>query len=345
MWDNARMAAKSRTASKKVGFHRLIDEFPAKHVLVVGDLVADHYIYGETERVSREAPVLIVRHESSEVKLGGAANAAANARGLGGKVTALGVLGRDEMGDTIRRLFKDAGITVAGVSSNQVPTETKTRILAGGSSTTRQQMLRLDRAIDGPLPPKVIAELGRSIQRAAQDVDAILVSDYGGGVIGEATRKVLEQLARDGMPICVDSRYALTSYRGFTLMKPNIPELEALVGHPVRTEGDLLYAGREAMRVMDCRSLIVTRGRHGMTIFNDDGDVEMIPVFGNEQAVDVTGAGDTVGAALTLGLATRARLTDAARIANVAGGLVVQKQGTAVIGSNEVRRALGLREA
>src|SRR5687767_13853395 len=152
--------------------------FPRRRVLVVGDLVADHYIYGQTDRVSREAPVLVVGYESSEVKLGGGANAAANARALGGQVTAVGILGRDEMGQALRGLFRSAGIQLRAASSDAVQTETKTRILAGGLNTTRQQMLRLDRGNRGPLPAKLRMELHRLIAEAAREADAVVVSDY-----------------------------------------------------------------------------------------------------------------------------------------------------------------------
>src|SRR5262245_3204724 len=159
-----------------------VHRFPRRKVLVLGDLVADHYIYGQTDRVSREAPVLIVNHESSEVKLGGGANAAANARSLGGQVTAVGVVGPDEMGRELKRLFRASGISLKAAGAAGVQTETKTRILAGGLNTTRQQMIRLDRGNRGPLPARVRQELARRVAQAARGADAVVVSDYGAGV-------------------------------------------------------------------------------------------------------------------------------------------------------------------
>lgn len=318
----------------------LLAQFPRRRVLVVGDLVADHYIYGQTERVSREAPVLIVRYESAEVKLGGAANAAANARSLGGQVTVVGAVGTDDMGAALKRLFRSEKIRVQAVSSAQVETETKTRILAGGVSTTRQQMLRLDRGGSTPLPRQVRTALVRNIREAAASADAVLVSDYGAGVIGEEVREVLRGLARDGLPVCVDSRYSLRDFHGFTVCKPNEPELESLIGAPLRTDAELIAAGRTLVKSLGCGALIVTRGRRGMAVFDAKGDVELIPVHGQAEAVDVTGAGDTVIATLTLALAAGAGFTDAARLANVAGSLVVQKQGTATIQADELEREL-----
>lgn len=310
--------------------------FPKRRVLVVGDFVADHYIYGQTERVSREAPVLIVRYEKSDVKLGGGANAAANVRSMGGQVTALGILGNDEMGDALRSHFKAAGIRVLSPSGKGLATETKTRILAGGINTTRQQMLRLDRTAQGPLPARVRMELRKLILEGAKSADAVVVSDYGAGVLNDETRSTLRQLAADGLPVCVDSRYALRDFAGFTVCKPNEPELQALTGLVVSDDASLLTAGHKAMAMLKCQALLVTRGRNGMAIFDAHGNVEHLPVYGSEEAVDVTGAGDTVIAALTLALAAGASVVDAAKVANVAGGVVVMKPGTATVSHREL---------
>ncbi len=315
----------------------LTRSFPRRRVLVVGDLVADHYIYGQTDRVSREAPVLIVRWENSEVKLGGGANAAANVRSLGGQVTTVGAVGRDEMGRSLKRLFREADIRVQAVAG--VETETKTRIYAGGINTTRQQMLRVDRGMRAALPSRVRKGLARAVRDAAKDVDAVLVSDYGAGVVSEEVREVLRGLAGEGLPICVDSRYQLRQFAGFSLCKPNEPELQQLTGMVIRDEGDLIRAGHEVQRALGCRTLVVTRGRSGMVVFDGD-DVELVPVHGAAEAVDVTGAGDTVIAALTLALAAGSNVVDAARLANVAGALVVQKQGTATVSRDELIREL-----
>ncbi|HYX92405.1 MAG TPA: PfkB family carbohydrate kinase [Myxococcaceae bacterium] len=312
--------------------------FARRKILVVGDLVVDHYIYGQTDRVSREAPVLIVRHERDEVKLGGGANAAANVRSLGGRVCAVGAVGRDAMGAALRRLCEGAGIELRGVSG--VPTETKTRIYAGGINTTRQQMLRLDRGARSELPARVRKSLARAVQAAVRETDAVLISDYGAGVLGPEVRDVLRAASQDGIPICVDSRYQLKAFSGFFVCKPNEPELQLITGIPIRDEDDLLRAGREALRLLGCRALVVTRGRSGMAVFQDGGKAELLAVHGHAEAVDVTGAGDTVIAALTLALAAGAGVVDAARLANVAGALAVQKQGTATISREELVREL-----
>jgi D-glycero-beta-D-manno-heptose-7-phosphate kinase len=314
----------------------LLDAFAGRHVLVVGDLVADEYVYGQTDRVSREAPVLVVRHESSEVKLGGAANAAANARALGASVTVVGALGDDAMGDAVRQLLQGAGI---GLAEARVPhTETKTRILAGGINTTRQQMLRVDRGNAPPLPPQVAQALVAQLSTAAAAADVILVSDYGGGVVVEAVRAELHRLAGHTR-VCVDSRFGLQQLAGFHAAKPNEPELQALTGLPVTGDEELLRAGAAAREMLGCAALLLTRGRQGMVLF-EKAKHTPIAVHGARDAVDVTGAGDTVMATFTLALAAGAQALEAARLANVAGALVVQKQGTATVQLAELRAEL-----
>jgi len=315
-----------------------LNRFKNVRVLVVGDLVADHYVYGQTERVSREAPVLIVRHERDEVKLGGGANVAANARALGAQVTALGVLGADEMGTAMRVLFKAQDIAL--VASESEVTETKTRVLAGGLSTSRQQMLRIDRGLTGPMSEKVSQRLEKSLVAPLARADVVIVSDYGAGVLTPGVRTLLQGAAARGAKVCVDSRFSLVAYRGFTVCKPNEPELAVLTGMPVRSEAELTAAASRALELLDCQVLVVTRGRHGMSVFPRRGRPTFIAPTGQEDAVDVTGAGDTVSASFALAFGSGASAVDAARLANVAGSLVVQKQGTATVSLAELRAAL-----
>ena len=316
----------------------LLKRFPQVRVLVVGDLLADQYIYGQTERISREAPVLIVRHEREELKLGGGANAAANARALGAKVTAIGVLGRDELGRQMTALFKSTGISLRAVTS--AVTESRTRVLAGGQSTTRQQMLRLDRGVLGPLPEKLRASLAVQVLQAGLEADVVMVSDYGAGVLCEETRSALRAVAHKGVPVCVDSRFGLTDFAGLTVCKPNEPELAAFTAMPIRNDAELLAAGKVAQKRLACRVLLVTRGRRGMTLFEKGARPVHLPVYGSEEAVDVTGAGDTVSATFALALGAGGSPFEAARLANIAGALVVQKQGTATVTRPELAREL-----
>ncbi len=314
--------------------------FPKVRVVVLGDLVADHYLYGQTERISREAPVLIVRHERDEVKLGGAANAAANARALGGQVTAVGVLGSDEMGRAVKALFEAQGIAVEAVSARGVRTESKMRILAGGLSTSRQQMLRVDRGSVGPLPVAVRRSLALRLEQAAKRADVVVVSDYGAGVVCDETRAVIRAIASRGVPVCVDSRFALSEFGGVTVCKPNEPELETLTGLPVGSDREVDRAASAALERLGCQVLLVTRGRKGMVVYERGQRPVRLPVHGPEDAVDVTGAGDTVIATFALAVGAGDSFLEAARLANVAGGIVVQKPGTATVTRPELSREL-----
>jgi rfaE bifunctional protein kinase chain/domain len=314
-----------------------VKRFSAVRAVVVGDLVADQYIYGQTERISREAPVLIVRHEREEVQLGGAANVAANVAALGAKVTVVGGVGRDAPGEALKGLFLKAGIRLRQVVAPT--TETKTRVLAGGLSTTRQQMIRIDRGAVEPLPEKVRRSLGAQVRAALKTCDVAIVSDYGAGVICDETRHELLKFARSGL-LCVDSRFALRSLKGATLCKPNEPELQALTQLPVGSDAEFVRAAKRALSILDCETLLVTRGRKGMALFQKSGAPLELPVYGPPEAVDVTGAGDTVIAAYAVAIGAGASAGDAARLANVAGGLKVQKLGTATVSRSELLSAL-----
>jgi D-glycero-beta-D-manno-heptose-7-phosphate kinase len=315
----------------------LLPAFPRAEVVVVGDYVADEYVYGETDRVSREAPVLIVRYESSELKAGGAGNAAQNLAALGVKVRAVGVVGDDALGTALLDELEAGGVDVSGLLRVRGrPTEAKTRILAGGRSTRRQQMLRLDRAAPAALPPAVEKKLLKELERAGRRADAVLASDYGSGTVGDAGIEVLRRVKRAGTPVCVDSRYNLRAYTGLTMVKPNEVELETASGVSLAQPGGVEKAARALLRRVSCDVLLVTRGRNGMSVFRPGVAPVHLAAHGSRDAVDVTGAGDTVAATFSAGLAAGGDAVAAARLANVAGALVVQKPGTATISREEL---------
>lgn len=319
----------------------LVGAFPRTEVAVIGDLVADEYVYGETDRVSREAPVLIVRWESSELKAGGAGNAAQNLAALGVKVRVIGTVGDDPLGAALLDELEEGGIDVSGVVQVRGrKTEAKTRILAGGRSTRRQQMIRLDRAPAEPLPEAAVRKVVRELQRAGRRADAILASDYGSGAVGDEAIDALRRLKKAGTPVCVDSRYNLPAYTGLTMVKPNEVELETASGVSLARPGGLERAARTLMKRVDCDVLLVTRGRNGMSVFRRGEPPVHIPAHGSQDAVDVTGAGDTVAATFSAGLAACGDPVAAARLANVAGSLVVQKPGTATVGRDELAAEL-----
>lgn len=318
----------------------IVRQMAQVRAVFVGDLVADQYLFGETERISREAPVLIVRYEREEVRLGGAANAAHNARALAAQVTAVGVLGRDPVGRLLATRLQELGLHLAAVTGPGVQTETKTRVLAGGLSTTRQQMLRIDRGQLGPLPAPARKALARVLARQLKGCDVAVVSDYGAGVLCDETRRVLADHARAGGLVCVDSRYALKSFPGATVLKPNEPELAALTGMPVATDAQVLRAGQAALNSTQVQVVLVTRGRKGMALFERGKVPALMGPHGQAEAVDVTGAGDTVVATFALALAAGARPREAAELANRSGALVVQKPGTATVSVAELLREL-----
>lgn len=317
---------------------QLLARCSGARVAVVGDLVADEFVYGETERISREAPVLIVRYESAELKPGCAANAVMNLCALGARVTAIGMVGSDEIGVRLRTLLRQAGSDDAAVFAvDGAITASKMRVLAGGKNTRRQQMLRIDRDGPGAPGPQLAQKLLKALAAAAQKCDAILVSDYGLGLLSPPLVDALRSLASQGRTVCVDARYGLAKYRGVTLAKPNEPELEQAVG---RALGDdplaLEEAGRELQKTLRAQALLVTRGRNGMALLRPGAPTALLPVHGSAEAVDVTGAGDTVMAATTIATAAGADPLLAMRLANVAGALKVQKPGTASVSAGEL---------
>ena len=312
----------------------LLNAFSRQRVLVVGDIVADEYLYGETDRISREAPVLIVRYESSVVKLGGAGNAAANLRALGADVTMLGIVGKDAMGSAVRAEAERQGIRLVTPLAEGLTTETKTRVLAGGRNTRRQQMLRIDRG-QKKLLPEAEDALAELLRREAQSCGAILVSDYGAGVLCPKVIAEVLALAAEGKLVCVDSRYNLAAFTGATLLKPNEAEFEALAGVHAPDDARLAQVIAETRARMRAKALLVTRGSSGMVLSTEDG-ILTIPAYGTHETVDVTGAGDTVAASLALALAAGASFAQAAHLANISGALKVRKAGTVTVSRREL---------
>jgi D-glycero-beta-D-manno-heptose-7-phosphate kinase len=321
----------------------IVAGFASKNVVVVGDLIADEFLYGKPSRISREAPVLILRFTSREVRLGGAANAAHNVQALGAIARPVGVLGHDSAGSEVRRLFAEKGISTDGVIGAEGRlTPVKTRIMAGGYESTRQQVVRLDREPEPTIADPVEDALVAAVKTAGRSADAFLVSDYGyGAVTPRVFDTVLEAARARGAVVTVDSRYDLPRFKGATAAAPNEPEVEALAGVELGDERALEKAGRAVLERLESRYLLVTRGSRGMALFEREGPVTFMPIHGSDQIADVTGAGDTVISAFTVALATGAGAGEAAWLANVAGGVVVMKRGTATVSAAELSESLG----
>jgi rfaE bifunctional protein kinase chain/domain len=326
---------------------KIVESFSKITVTVLGDLVADEFVFGEISRVSREAPVLILKHRERSVLPGGGANAINNLADLGVNVLPVGIVGEDEAGRVLVKHFRHKKIPVSGVlRDKEYTTVTKTRILAGMAHTSRQQVVRVDREPQTVPNAHLTRELYLAARNYAHASDALLVSDYGYGAATPAIVSTLRDKGKIGsMPIVLDSRYRMLQYSGVTAATPNEPEVEEALCTRIGHDWDrLLSAGEELMSRMKLQSLLITRGRDGMVAFNHKHKPIDIPISGSDQVADVTGAGDTVIAAFTAALAAGATTEEAAQLANYAGGIVVMKRGTATVSREELLHAID-REA
>ena len=311
-------------------------------VVVIGDLIADEYILGRVARVSREAPVLILEYSATQVVPGGAGNAAANVAALGGRVTLVTLVGRDAAGRRVREALPPGVSRRRLLTPAGFQTPVKTRILAGGVHSAKQQVVRIDRTSPSRITASDRAAIRKAALAAIPSADAVLMSDYGSGIVTPALGRAVGAAARRrGIPVLVDSRYALTKFRGLTACAPNESEVEAALGVNISDSPRALEAaGRALLAQTRMRAVIITRGSRGMAVFEPDQPTVHLSIYGSDEIADVTGAGDTVMAALTLAMAAGASAADAARMANVAGGLVVMKRGTATVSAAELSRAL-----
>jgi len=333
-------------AERKERLLQLVEGFSSRRVLVVGDLIADEFIYGEVSLVSREAPVLILKYDTTQILPGGAGNAANNVAALGGRASVSGLVGRDDEGRRMLASFHRGVDTSHVIRARQYRTPVKTRILAGGVHAARQQVVRIDRDTGWPLDESVSRALAAKIGPALENCDAVLLSDYGSGLVtprlADAVRRaVARRTRRRAIPVLLDSRYRLFDYRGLTTCTPNESEVEAALGIQIDDDLDALErAGRLLLRRTGMQAVLVTRGSRGMALFQPKQATIHVPIFGADEVTDVTGAGDTVNATFGLALAAGASFYEAARLANYAGGLVVMKRGTATVSARELSDAV-----
>jgi rfaE bifunctional protein kinase chain/domain len=333
-------------AERKERLLTLVDGFSSRRVLVAGDVIADEFIYGEVARVSREAPVLILKYDASEMVGGGAANAANNVAALGARAVLAGLVGTEPEARRLLASFHHGVDRRAVVRTPGYRTPVKTRILAGGVHSAKQQVVRIDREPGWPVGDGVSRAFAGKVAAAAADCDAVILSDYGSGLVTRAVAASVrgalgKRTRRRPVPVLVDSRYRLLDYRGLTTCTPNESEVEQVLG--VRVDDDLAAlerAGRILLRRTRMRAVLVTRGSRGMALFQPGQPTTHIPIFGSDEVADVTGAGDTVIAAFGLALSAGASFFEAARIANYAGGLVVMKRGTSTVTARELGDAI-----
>jgi D-glycero-beta-D-manno-heptose-7-phosphate kinase len=339
-----KLLANAAGAPDLMALAEIVERFEGKRVVVLGDFVADSFQYGDITRVSREAPVLILRHRETRILPGGGANATNNFADLGAQVMPVTVVGDDAAGEWLAQSFSEKKVDTSGILSVKGRiTPTKTRFLAGWTHTIGQQVLRVDYEPRSPLAESHRRRIQELLSAKIKKADALAISDYGFGVSSpESVRHAMNGKKRT-IPVSLDSRYRLAEYTraGVTAATPNEAEMEALHHTTIGQDtSELERCGQETLYQMKLASLVITRGKDGMAVFQRGQRAVHIPVHGSDQAVDVTGAGDTVLAAYTLGLASGASPVEAAHIANIAGGLVVMKRGTATVSRHELLDAI-----
>lgn len=312
-------------------------EFPNKKIVVVGDLVADQFLRGTIDRISREAPVFIIRHDETETLGGGAANAAVNVASLSGKAVLVGSVGDDENGKSLRSVLESSGVDCSFVITvDGATTTTKVRVLAGQNYAQRQQVIRIDYENEQKNSEDLNAKLKENVVEATKDADAIIISDYNYGAANEEIANLCAKISLENkIPLLIDSRSRLKEFSGATTATPNQEEIEHILGENF-IDADCDNLRRE----LGLEALLITLGNKGMLLVEKDSEPRRIEVIGSKAPVDVTGAGDTVIAAYALGLASGLGYFESAKLANHAGGNVVMKKGTASVSLEELCRSL-----
>ena len=326
-------------------FGEFLEGMRGRRVLVVGDVLADEYIEAETARVSREAPVLILRRTGSRVIPGGAGNAILNVQALGGAPIPVGVLGADDMGAAVAGSFAERGIDASSlVQAPSRRTVRKTRVMAGGAHGQKQQVLRIDDDSAQKLSPDIERRIQDELRTRLRDAHALILSDYGYGTLSHGVREAAIEGARaHGIPVCADSRYDLIHFRGVTYATPNESEAIEATRALHDPPNGLRETAERLRRELAARFVIVTCGQDGMVVAEEGGRFHEIPIWGTAEAADVTGAGDTVAAATLLAVLAGADPREAASFATIAAAIVVQKHGAATASPEEIERLAGIR--
>ena len=312
-------------------------QFPDKTIVIVGDLVADQFLHGTIARVSREAPVFILRHDETETLAGGAANAAANVASLTGSAVLVGIVGQDANGRALLEKLAASKVNCDFLlASGKFATTTKVRVLAGQHYAPRQQVIRIDYENPQTIDAETLKILKNNLTKAAENADAIIISDYNYGVANPEIAGLAQKIAAEKqIPLLVDSRFRLKEFKGATSATPNQEEVEQILGKNFTPDGCA-----ELCRALGYEALLVTRGNKGMILVEKDKTPAYLEAVGSKEPVDVTGAGDTVIAAYALGLACGLDFAESAHLANHAGGIVVMKKGTACVSADELISSL-----
>ena len=322
---------------------KLLKEFRKIKILIIGDMVADVYLKGNISRVSREAPVLVLEHAGEKIVPGGAANVVHNIATLGGCAIAFGIVGEDSAGIGFKEILNNKNVDTNGLIMEQNrPTITKTRIIAGGAATVSQQIVRIDQESKKQLLPETENLIITKLQQAIQEVDAVVLSDYGSGMLSDKIRTAIIELCHvRNIKTIVDSRYDILNFAGVDYVKQNEAEAAKAVGFELIDEDSVVKAGKILLEKLQAQGIMISRGEHGMSLIEANGEVNHIPVVDKSEVFDVSGAGDTAVAAFILALTSGATSVEATKIANFAAGIAVRKLGTATVSNKELEDVLG----
>lgn len=316
---------------------KIVKNFKKAKILVIGDIILDEFVWGKVSRISPEAPVPVVEVTKEGIMFGGSANVVQNIRSLGGETVLLGVIGNDYNGERLIEMLKESGYSTDGVITDALrPTSIKTRVIA-----QHQQVVRFDRESTEELGKKTYRGITAFLESRLHEFDAVIISDYGKGLISRGIiSQVLESKKRNGTIVAVDPKIRnFRFYRGVTVITPNQKESEEACGFEINSTKTLIKAGMYLLRKYSTDAILITRGEHGMSLFQSDGTIKHIPTTAKE-VYDVTGAGDTVISTLSLALAVKAKWIDACIISNHAAGIVVGKLGTATASAKELESSI-----
>jgi len=313
-----------------------IENLSNGRIVVVGDLLIDELLEGKPERISREAPVLILEHVDTELIPGGAANTAHNVAALGGHCHAVGVSGMDEYSRKLEAMLDKHKIAHSIVHDPSRPTTVKTRILSKAHSL-KQQLLRLDRISHETIDSAIQMLLIQKLEKLSQGFHGIILSDYRAGVICQNVIRCCQQFAtQNKLAMVVDAQDGFERFQEVDLITPNQPDAEAAVGYEFTDQNTLFRGGKELLAITGAKAVLITRGANGMSLFKQAVPAFHLPVFNRSEVFDVTGAGDTVAATMTLAMVTGSSLEEATALGNLAAGIVVRKSGTAVTSQQEM---------
>lgn len=321
----------------------LVKKIGNAKILVVGDLALDEMVYGDTERISREAPVLILQHTHTKFILGGASNAAHNVADVnGGKVSVIGVIGDDYQANDLKQAFCEANIDCSSLITDKTrKTITKTRISGSCSHSITQQIVRIDRQTNAPISKETENKLIDEIEKLVPQHDAVILSDYHIGTLSDnVISAVISTAKKFNKKVVVDAQRDLNRYYGVTSMTPNLPDTQKHVGFYLKNKEDFMKAGNILLEQSGAEAVLITCGADGMVVVDNNDKYTHIPVFNKAEVFDVTGAGDTVTALYTLALAVGAEPVYAAIIGNIAAGIVVKQYGCATTSIDEIIKSI-----